>query len=131
MRYLLDTHVLLWFLLGEEKRFSPQSIALLLDAKNSLYFSTASIWEIAIKYSLQKPEFNYDPKIIVQELTAQGFIELKIDVSHVIGVTKLPKIHQDPFDRLLICQARQEQMVLLTADKKILQYSKAYIQDIH
>ncbi|OOH90786.1 hypothetical protein BMT54_03910 [Pasteurellaceae bacterium 15-036681] len=130
MKYLLDTHVLLWFLLDERQHFSKRSLDLLLNEDNILYFSTASIWEIAIKSSLQKPDFPYDPQLIANELIEQGFIEQPISLKHTFALPKLPFLHNNPFDRLLICQAEQENLQFLTADQKILQYQKSFIWDI-
>lgn len=129
MRYLLDTHVLLWFLTENLAKLSPTCQKILLDESNHLYFSKASIWEIAIKHSLGKPDFECNPQEIGQELLRLGFLCLDIELSHLYGVVDLPMIHKDPFDRLLIIQAESENLQLLTADKAILQYNQAFILD--
>lgn len=95
-----------------------------------MYFSKASIWEIAIKYSLSKADFEYNPQEIGQELLRLGFLCLDIELSHLYGVMDLPMIHKDPFDRLLIIQAQSENLQLLTADRAILQYNQPFILDI-
>ncbi|MGK8250314.1 type II toxin-antitoxin system VapC family toxin [Moraxella lacunata] len=100
---------------------------ILLDENNHLCFSKASIWEISIKYSLGKPDFDYNPKQITQELLRLGFDCLEIEFSHLFEIGNLPKIHKDPFDRLLIVQAKLENLKLLTADNAILQYDKSFI----
>lgn len=130
MNLLCDTHVLLWFLQGETRYFSDKTQQILLDNENKLYFSTASIWEIAIKYSLGKPDFDFEPQIIADELLRQGFQTLAIHLSHTIAVSHLPFTHGDPFDRLLIAQAELEKLQFLTADQKILQYDKPFIVDV-
>lgn len=130
MSYLLDTHILLWFLTENCDNLSKNCQKILLDERNSLCFSKVSIWEIAIKYGLGKPDFDYNPKEIADELLQLGFNCLDIEFSHLYGVVNLPKIHKDPFDRLLIIQAEQENLQLLTADTYILQYKKEFILDV-
>lgn len=130
MKILCDTHVLLWYLQGESQRFSQQTQDRLLDEANALYFSTASIWEIAIKHRLGKPDFSFDPKIISDELLQQGFTVLNITLPHVLAVSKLALTHNDPFDRLLIVQAEWERLHLFTADSKILHYDNPLIVDV-
>lgn len=119
--------VLLWFLIENCEKLSKNCQKILLDESNQLYFSKASIWEIAIKYSLGKPDFEYNPKEITDELLRLGFKVLEIEFVHFYAMVDLPKIHKDPFDRLLIVQAKQEQLKLLTADKMILQYDEPFI----
>lgn len=130
MKILCDTHVLLWYLQGESQRFSSLTQALLLDESNALYFSTVSIWEIAIKHRLAKPYFNFEPSIISNELLQQGFNVLNITLPHVLAVKDLAFIHHDPFDRLLIAQAQWERLHLFTSDSKILQYNNDFIVNI-
>lgn len=130
MKILCDTHVLLWYLQGERQRFSPLTQEVLLDEANELYFSSASIWEIAIKHSLSKPDFSFEPSIISNELLQQGFKTLNITLPHVLAVGKLPFIHNDPFDRLLIVQAEWERLHLFTADNDVLQYNNPLIVDV-
>lgn len=128
--YLLDTHVLIWFLTGDTDKLSAVTVDILNDDGSSLYFSVASIWELAIKASLGKPDFDYDPKQIAGELLRIGFIELPISVSHVCAIGNLPQIHGDPFDRLLLIQSKLEKLTLLTADTLILKYEKIDIKDV-
>ena len=127
MKYLLDTHILLWFLTENCDNLSENCQKVLLDETNYLYFSKVSIWEIAIKHNLGKPDFDYNPKEITDELLRLGFVCLEIEFLHLYGMVDLPKIHRDPFDRLLIVQAKQEKLQLLTADNAILQYDKPFI----
>ncbi|WP_230661733.1 type II toxin-antitoxin system VapC family toxin [Psychrobacter sp. I-STPA10] len=130
MKYLLDTHVLIWFLTQNCKQLSAQTLKILNEPSNILYFSTASIWEMTIKASLDKPNFQYDPKMIVDELLNLGFIEMNILLPHVLDVGNLPQIHRDPFDRLLLVQAKIEGVKLLTADNHIVQYQQSYVIDV-
>ena len=128
--YLLDTHVLIWFLIGDTDKLSTATIDVFNDDTAKLYFSVASIWELSIKASLGKPNFNYDPKQIAGELLRLGFIELPIAINHVCAISSLPKIHSDPFDRLLLIQSKLEKLTLMTADALILKYNQAQVRDV-
>lgn len=130
MAYLLDTHVLLWYVQDKREKMSPQVVDILLDERNPLYFSTVSIWEIAIKNQMGREDFHFPPEIISQELLKQGFIHLNIELNHIFSLNQLALIHKDPFDRLLIAQAHSEKLNLLTADTAILQYPSDLIVDI-
>lgn len=129
MKYLLDTHVLLWFLTENCENMSEHCQEILLDEQNTLYFSKVSVWEMSIKYSLGKPDFDYNPQEIVNELLRLGFRVLDIDIAHLYAIVDLAWIHRDPFDRLLIVQAELEKMQFLTADSAILQYDKPFLLD--
>lgn len=122
MRLLLDTHILLW-VLGAPDRLSPSLRDDLTDPANRIMFSTASIWEIAIKASLRKADFTARPEIVAREALARGFTELHISWRAAAGVADLPHLHRDPFDRILVAQALAEPVHLLTADRKLLPYS--------
>lgn len=130
MKYLLDTHVLIWFLTDNPRKLSKNTLAILNDETQILYFSTTSIWEMSIKHSLGRPDFEYDPQQVADELSKLGFERLDIKLDHTIAVKDLPLIHNDPFDRLLIVQAEREKLTFLTADNAILQYDKPFIVDV-
>ncbi|MFT4258340.1 type II toxin-antitoxin system VapC family toxin [Microbacterium sp.] len=121
MRLLLDTHVLLWAAYAPQ-RLAVRSVDLLSDAENDLLFSAASIWEVAIKSALGRGDFDADPHVLRRELRENGYIELPVDGAHAAAVTGLPPIHGDPFDRMLVAQARVEGITLLTADEKVAEY---------
>lgn len=127
MKYLLDTHILLWYLTDNQEKLSAEYIEILLNEQNELYFSSVSIWEIAIKSGLNKADFRFKSKLVCDELLRQGFNLLDLKVNHIYYLEQLPSIHQDPFDRLLIAQAYSERLTLLTLDQKILQYPKQFI----
>lgn len=127
MTYLLDTHALIWFLTGETHRFSPAILDILQSDEETLYFSAASIWEIAIKSTLGKADFHISAQTIHNELLAQDFLPLAITAQHAMHTAHIPLIHHDPFDRLLLAQAEQENLILLTADQKLHQYDKPWI----
>lgn len=120
MKLLLDTHILLWAAAGSG--LSPNAVALISDPGNELYFSAASVWEIAIKAGLGRREFNLDPAVFRRELLDSAYEELAITGAHAAAVLTLPDLHRDPFDRMLIAQAMVEGITLLTADLAVLGY---------
>jgi len=121
MRFLLDTHLLVWAA-GSPERLSPTARELIEDRGNKLVFSVVNVWEVAIKHGLGRPEFQADPRVFRLRLLANGFEELLVTGEHVIGVATLPPLHRDPFDRLLIAQASSEGMTLLSSDRLVVAY---------
>ncbi len=126
MKLLLDTHVLLWAA-GQPEKLSEKARTLLITPENSLFFSAVSIWEIVSKKGLGREDFKVDPYRLRKMLVVQGYSELSITAEHVLNLESLPPLHKDPFDRLLIAQARSEAMLLLTADAKVSQYGEAVL----
>src|SRR5690349_16789621 len=118
MILLLDTHVLLWAAAGSG--LSQSAIDLISDPDNELHFSAASVWEIAIKSGLGRPEFNVEASVFRRELLDSGYEEMAITGRHAAAVSTLPDLHKDPFDRILIAQAMVEGVTLLTADHAVL-----------
>ena len=121
MNLLLDTHLLLWAA-SEPHRLSDQARVLLLDPANQLVFSSASLWEISIKNGLERQDFNVDPRRLWRLLLVNGYRELQVTCEHTVAVNELPLLHRDPFDRILIAQARVEGLLLLTVDKMVARY---------
>ena len=121
MRLLLDTQVLLWAA-GNSKRLSPSARKLLRSPENELLFSAASLWEVAIKHSLGRVDFQVEPSVLRRGLIDNGYVELPITSQHAVAVDTLPDIHRDPFDRLLLAQAQCEGAMLVTADKVLARY---------
>lgn len=121
MRFLLDTHLLIWAA-NQSPQLPGEVDALLQDPSNRIFFSIVSIWEAAIKYNLGRPDFPFHPGVLRTALLANDFTELPILVEHTLGVIGMPPIHRDPFDRLLIAQANVENITLLTVDAKVAQY---------
>lgn len=121
MKLLLDTHLLLWAA-GAPGRLSAQARALIEAPDNVLFFSPASLWEIAIKRGLGRPDFQIDVHLLRRGLLDNGYEELAIGSEHALATDSLPPIHKDPFDRMLVAQATVEGMVLLTADALVAQY---------
>ena len=121
MRLLLDTHILLWAA-GEPEKLSIAGRELLLAPENALYFSPASIWEIVIKRGLGRDDFQVDPVRLRKLLMVYGYTEVPVTSDHALALDGLPPLHKDPFDRLLLAQARSEGMMLVSSDTQVLRY---------
>ncbi|ACL32029.1 type II toxin-antitoxin system VapC family toxin [Glaesserella parasuis] len=130
MKILLDSHILLWLAWDKKENLSPQVVELLDDPTSEIYFSLASLWEIAIKSSLGKPDFDIDVEALAQGLIQVGCRMLAIELPHILKQAQYPFIHRDPFDRLLMAQAEVENVFFMTADTMILKYQKPYIIDV-
>jgi PIN domain nuclease of toxin-antitoxin system len=121
MKFLLDTHLLLWAA-GSPRRLSTQARKLLVDTDHQLFFSAASIWEITIKRGLGRADFQVEPALLRRGLLDNDYQELPIRSEHALAIEALPPIHKDPFDRMLVSQARTEGFTLLTSDPIVAQY---------
>ena len=121
MNLLLDTHVLLWAA-AQSARLSKRARRLLDDPGNAPIFSSASLWEIVIKQSLDRDDFKVDPRELRRGLLDNGYSELQITSAHALAVEDLPPLHRDPFDRMLLAQSRVEGIILLTTDTQVLRY---------
>jgi PIN domain nuclease of toxin-antitoxin system len=121
MKLLLDTQLVLWAA-GQPEKLSPAARALLEAPDNELLFSAASMWEIAIKNSLGRDDFEVEPRVLRRGLLDNGYGELPITSQHAVSIDSLPPLHRDPFDRLLVAQAHSEGITLLTADAQVAQY---------
>ncbi|QQE89706.1 type II toxin-antitoxin system VapC family toxin [Azotobacter chroococcum] len=121
MKLLLDTHLLLWAA-GSPQRLSATTRTLLEAPENELFFSAASLWEIAIKRGLGRNDFQVDARVLRRGLLDNGYNELPITSEHSVAIDALPPIHKDPFDRILVAQAMVEGIILLTADALVARY---------
>lgn len=121
MKLLLDTQLLLWAA-GDPNRLSPVARALIEAPDNALFFSAASLWEIAIKRGLGRADFQVDPRVLRRALLDNGYSELPVSSEHAVAIESLPNIHKDPFDRILVAQATVEGITVLTADSLVAQY---------
>jgi PIN domain nuclease of toxin-antitoxin system len=121
MKLLLDTNLLLWAA-GEPKRLSAKARKLINDPESELFFSAASLWEIAIKRGLGRNDFKVDARLLRRGLLDNGYSELPIGSEHAVAIDSLPPIHKDPFDRMLVAQATVEGITLLTSDAMVAQY---------
>jgi PIN domain nuclease of toxin-antitoxin system len=124
VKLLLDTHILIRASAGT---LPGEAVSFIAGPGNTLLFSPASIWEIVIKKGLGRADFTIDPFALYRGLLERGYIELAITSRHVLTVGELPPLHKDPFDRLLVAQARAEDITLLTADAIVAQYEGAII----
>lgn len=119
MRYLIDTHIFIWWMEGSN-RLSRNIFNLLNNPQNKVFLSVASVWEVIIKKAKKKLK---TPKDVEGGIKASGFIPISVEILHVLGIEKLPMYHDDPFDRIIISQAKVERLTLITADKKIWKYN--------
>jgi PIN domain nuclease of toxin-antitoxin system len=126
MRLLLDTNILLW-IAEDSPRLSAKARAMIVDPANTKHFSVASIWEIAIKSSLKREDFVFDITELRDGLIARDFAELPVLGAHALATLRLPSIHKDPFDRMLVAQSLEEKLTLLTADPRVASYSAAIL----
>lgn len=123
MRVLLDTHAFLWWG-DDDPHLSELAREIISEGNNEVIFSTASAWEIAIKASLGKLENIPEDleEFFDEQLLVNGFEVLRINLDHAIGVRTLPYHHRDPFDRMLVAQAMNEDIPLLSVDHKLKDY---------
>ncbi|MFD4440828.1 type II toxin-antitoxin system VapC family toxin [Nocardia sp. NPDC058519] len=117
MSVLLDTHVILWWLTDDPTL--DAGLRERLDHDPDVYVSAASVWEIAMKQASGKLA---GPADLPERVVGSGFLPLAIDARHAIEAARLPLIHRDPFDRILVAQARCEELTLITRDPYCLQY---------
>jgi PIN domain nuclease of toxin-antitoxin system len=126
VKALLDTHVWIWLL--ENPRRLAEPVLRQLEAADTLALSVASLWEIAIKTELGKLSMSASPEAVRAEILHEMHAsELPIQAAHALGAARLPKLHKDPFDRMLVAQAQVEQLVLVTADESVRQYGGAVL----
>jgi PIN domain nuclease of toxin-antitoxin system len=121
-RYLVDTHVWLW-MQSDPDRLGDQTRAIVQDVGNTLLFSAASAWEIAIKYRLGKLRLPEPPASYVPDrMRRSGTSALPVDHAHTLRTADLPDHHRDPFDRVLIAQAQLLDLSIITADAQLSAY---------
>ena len=121
MRILLDTQVALWAL-TDSPRLPAKARQMILVPANDIYFSAATVWEIAIKYRLGRGDMPVSGAEAAKLCAEAGYIELSMTSGHAAFTETLPLHHADPFDRMLVAQAQSEPMVLLTHDRTLTQY---------
>ena len=122
--YLLDTHVLLWWL-AEPERLSAEATRAIADGANKLYFSAAGAWEMAIKKTLGRLDY---PGNLPEVLAANRIEPLPVTLAHALAVADLPLHHRDPFDRIQIAQARLEGLTIVTRDPEFGMYGVPLVQ---
>lgn len=127
MKYLLDTHLLIWAASEEtppqkDSKLPLRARQIIEEESNELYFSSMSIWEVVIKFAKKSPFFDYDPHQLRQQLITHGYTEVSFSGEAALEIGTLPTIHSDPFDRALIAQAKSQGLILLTCDEAIAKY---------
>ncbi len=125
MRLLLDTHLALWAVTGSDRL--PSRAASLIMGADEVFVSAASVWEIAIKHALERGDMPVSAVQALQAFDDSGYRMLAVQASHVARVEALPLLHADPFDRLLVAQALDEPLTLLTSDRAVAAYSDAVL----
>ncbi len=121
MNYLIDTHILLWYMVGD-KRISNHTQAKIEKTSSTIYLSNASLWEIAIKVGIGKLKLNGSITDLKNYLFDKGFKILDFDYEDLETLLSLPFHHQDPFDRLIIAQGKTKAMEIITNDPQIKKY---------
>lgn len=123
MNILLDTHAYLWFVGGDD-RLSPAARRVIENPENLKIISTASLWEITIKHGLNKLELRSGLRPVLTDcIESNGFDLLAVETGHLLELSELPLHHRDPFDRLLIAQAKADSLVICSADRIFTKYS--------
>ncbi|MBD2134350.1 type II toxin-antitoxin system VapC family toxin [Sphaerospermopsis sp. FACHB-1094] len=123
MKIILDTHIFLWFITNN-KRLADQYYDAISNQDNEIYLSVVSVWEATIKYQLGKLPLPASPEIYLPQQREKHLISsLSITETTITQLAKLPPVHNDPFDRLLLCQSLEHDFIIMTEDKAILSYS--------
>jgi PIN domain nuclease of toxin-antitoxin system len=121
VKLLLDSHLLVW-VSSTSERLSSAARSLIRNSDNDLFFSAASVWELAIKQGSKKYDVNVDAALLRRGLLDNGYAELPVSSEHAVAIRTLPNFHKDPFDRILVAQAIVEGITLLTADPIVARY---------
>jgi PIN domain nuclease of toxin-antitoxin system len=122
VRVLLDTHVLLWWL-ADDRKLTRVARDVIANPQNDVLVSAASVWEIAIKAALGRIEIDLDS--LEDAIVKSGFQSLPIHARHAVTVGRLPTVHRDPFDRMLVAQARVEELRVVSHDRVFERYGLA------
>jgi Uncharacterized protein conserved in bacteria len=134
MRLLLDTHILIWALNGD-RRLPAKARRLILDDGNTLYYSTVSLWEVSIKHAIHPENVEFTGEDLDYFCREAGFLPVEVKNSHVIYLESLRRSegappHHDPFDRMLIAQAKAENLVLITHDSLLSYYNEKCVMNV-
>ena len=127
MKYLLDTHIILWAGF-DVKRLSRKAKSILENPENALYFSPVSLWEISIKHEKHPEQMAITSERVWEIAVKMGLIELPVRSRHGVDIANLPDIHNDPFDRMLITQAHSDGLYLLSHDDKVIAYGAPVVK---
>src|SRR5574344_423939 len=127
MNILIDTHIALWAFCSD-LRLSDEARSLVLEPKNTIYYSRASMWEIAIKHRIKPSKIPIGATEFLHYCEMSGFHRLSIRDLHVVSFENLPAIHTDPFDNMLVAQAKSEGMSFLTHDEILRSYGEEFVK---
>lgn len=127
MNLLLDTHVALWAIVDSPK-LTKAAREMIESPKSSVWISTATVWEIAIKYALGRGDMPVSGKAALRYFREAGYYFLHVEPEHAVAVEDLPAHHADPFDRILVAQALVEPMRLVTHDPMVARYSDTIVK---
>jgi len=127
VRLLLDTHILVWSAARQDK-VPAKARQLIEDLSNELFFSVVSLWELTIEQGLKRSNLKIDVRRLRDALLANSYVEVAVTAEHVFALRKLPLLHGDPFDRLLLAQSIAEDFTLLTADRDLANYDGPVIR---
>ena len=121
--YLLDTHALLWFLSGDD-RISSKSQKIISDPKNRCFISIASLWEMAIKIKIGKLDLSFELKELATYLSENNIETLPLAFEHILETLDLEDHHRDPFDRIILAQAKFERLTIISKDENFHKYAQ-------
>jgi len=121
MRCLLDTHIVIWAMVGSDK-LSDKAYSILRNHDNVFYVSSASVWEVAIKHRIKPEDVTVTPEQMIRFCRDSGIVELPVRFGHSQKVSTLPPYHNDPFDRMLVAQAIAENLSLVSHDNRLPPY---------
>ena len=132
MKILLDTHILLWCL-ADSAKLPSDVVDMLKSNENEIYFSVVSLWEVAIKRAIRTDFIPFDEKVLFSLAIKSGFYKLNLNEAHIFELSKLKREtgsleHKDPFDKMLICQAKYEGFNFITHDKTLKYYNEDFIK---
>lgn len=129
MNYLLDTHIAIWAFSGS-KKLGKEIQNLLTSEENRIYYSIASLWEVAIKHKVKPDKIPVSAEEFLQYCMMSDFSKLSIRDSHIIEYERLPNVHSDPFDNIILAQALAEDMILITHDSVFKKFPDEYLDRI-
>lgn len=135
MNYLADTHILIWAI-KDDPKLSVKAREILLNKDNMIYYSFANVWEVAIKHTIHKSNMTFSARRFEELCKLAGYLPLEIDFRHAYMLETLryadnaPKKHRDPFDRLLLAQAKVENMFFITHDELIPYYNEPCVVSV-
>ena len=126
MRYLLDTHAVIWYF-EDLPKITPTVSKIIDNHENNIYISSVCLWEIAIKLNLGKLTVNFTFDELIDDIKNGDYHILQIEDEYLKGLSTLPFLHKDPFDRLIISTALAEDLTIITIDENIQKYDVSWI----